>query len=52
MSRHTHASYGEPDEVADALDDETDPLVLRAALINALRRIARLESQVKAGAPQ
>lgn len=48
MSRYSHASYGEADEVADALDDETDPMILRAALINALRKIARLERRLEA----
>lgn len=52
MSRHSHASYGEPDDVADALDDESDPMILRAALINALRRIANLERALaKQGQP-
>jgi hypothetical protein len=48
VSKHSHASYGEADDVADALDNEDDPMVLRAALINALRKIARLERRLAA----
>jgi hypothetical protein len=46
---HTLASSGQAVEVADALDigsNGTDPMILRAALINALRRIDRLETML------
>lgn len=46
-AKHSTLTHGDPGEVADILDgEEVDESQLRAALINALRRIERLESQV------
>lgn len=47
--RHTLATHGMPAEVADALDvasNGEDPAILRGALINALRCIARQEHRM------
>lgn len=48
MSRFNVLMHGEPDEAANALgEDEADEGELRAAIVNALRRIALLERQVE-----
>ena len=47
MARFNTLYLGEPTEAADELEDtDADNGELRAALINALRRIDRLERQV------
>jgi hypothetical protein len=47
MSRFNELYRGEPGEAADQLEDiPATEQELRAALINALRRIERLEDQV------
>jgi len=46
-SKQTTLHYGQPDEVMDILDASTcDEGELRAALINAFRRIQSLEKQI------
>lgn len=46
-AKHSTLTHGNPAEVADILDsEECDDSQLRAALINALRRIDVLERQV------
>lgn len=47
MSRFNELYRGAPGNAADQLEDEATEEELRAALINTLRRIERIESQLQ-----
>ena len=47
MSKLNEMRFGEPDTVAEILDTECEEHELRAALTNALERIASLETAVQ-----